>query len=293
MRIPYCFFPEKIAKRGASLFYWMANFIKKSKPQIELELRRAEIKTDVLTYLGASVFSDFFLFLVVFLASIMLFTRYNTKSPVLMAAGISLLITLFIFFQQMTYPKAIVNKKVKNIERHLLSSLRSMQIQVSSGIPLYEVIFSISKENYGGVSTQFKRVVKEINSGMQQTDALEKMASENPSIYFQRIVWQISTAIKSGSNLSKVLAEIIQSLSEEQIVQVQDYGSSLNPLTMFYMLLVVVVPALSITFLVVLSSFIAMDSITLKSLFWALYGAVFVFQLFFISMIVARRPNLL
>lgn len=293
MRIPYCFFPENFVRRGASLFYWLADFIKRSKPEIELDLKRADIKTGTSVYLASALFSDFLMFLFMLFFTSMILLKNKARFPILVAVIISLAISLFIFFQQMTYPKAIINRKVKNIEKHLLSALRTMQIQVSSGIPLYEIISSISNEDYGGVSEQFRKAVKEINSGMHQINALENIAAENPSIYFQRIIWQIITAIKSGSDLGAVLNEIVQSLSEEQLVQVQEYGSKLNPLTMFYMLIVVVIPALSLTFFVVLGSFIAINTPTLKALFFGMYAVVFFFQLFFLSMISSKRPNLL
>lgn len=293
MRIPYCFFPEDFVRRGASLFYWLADFIRKSNPEIELNFKRADIKTGASAYIAASIFSDFimFLFMLVFIS--MILSKYRAGYMFIVAPLVSLGIAGFIFFQQMTYPRAIINRKVRSIERHLLQALRTMQIQLSSGIPLYNIIVSISNEDYGGVSEQFKKAVKEINAGMHQINALEKTASENPSIHFQRVIWQIVTAIKSGSDLGSVLSEVTQSLSEEQIVQVQEYGSRLSPLTMFYMLLVVVVPALAITFFVVLGSFLSMTPSILKNLFLGLYAAVFLFQLFFLSMISSKRPNLL
>lgn len=293
MRIPYCFFPERFVRRGSSLFYRIAESISRSKPELELELKRANLKSGAAGYIAASIFSDSILF--IFMAAFMLALLFKYKSPypIPVALLVSFVVSVFIFFQQTTYPKSIIIKKVKGIERHLLPALRTMQIQLSSGIPLYNIIVSISNEDYGGVSEQFKRAVKEINAGMHQVNALESMAAENPSIYFQRVIWQLVTAMKSGSDLGSVMNELIQSLSEEQLVEVQDYGSKLNPLTMFYMLLVVVVPALAVTFFVVLGSFLALNEPTLKGLFWGMYGAVFLFQLFFLSMISSKRPNML
>lgn len=293
MRIPYCLFPENFVRRGASLFCWLADFIRKSAPETELDLKRANLRTDASSYISASLFSDFLLFIFLFLFVSILLTKYKTGYSIAIAFLVAAAVSFFIFFQQMTYPKSIINGKVRGIEKHLLPALRVMQIQVSSGIPLYNVIESISREGYGGVSEQFRKAVKDINSGMHQINALEGMAAENPSVYFQRVIWQIVTALKSGSDLGSVLNELIESLSEEQIVEVQDYGSKLNPLTMFYMLLVVIVPALAVTFFVVLGSFLSMSSSTMQGLFWGMYAAVFLFQLFFLSMISSKRPNLL
>jgi len=207
-------------------------------------------------------------------------------------AGAFILI-IIVFFQQMTYPQLLLNKRVAGIDRNLLSALRTMRIQLKSGISLFTVLSTIAQEDYGGVSREIKKAVDRINTGMQQISALEMLAIENPSINFQRVIWQIVTAMKAGSDINLVLEEIVNSLEDEQIVQVQEYGSKLNPLTMFYMLIVVIVPSLSVTFLVVLSSFISMSSNSASLLFWSLYFIVFLFQLFFLKMVSSKRPNLL
>ncbi|MCX6707594.1 MAG: type II secretion system F family protein [Candidatus Woesearchaeota archaeon] len=292
MRIPYCFFPEGFVRRGASLFYWLSDFLDGLMPETEIDLKQAGMDTKSRTYIAASLFSDFILFLFIFAFILASSLKYNTKYTLAAVLIIPAAVISFIFFQQITYPKAVISQKVNGIERNLLPALRIMQVQISSGIPLYDVISAIAGGNYGGVSEQFNKVIKEINAGTHQINAFEKMAAENPSVYFQRVIWQIVTAVKSGSDLGPVLNEIVRSLSDEQIVQVQDYGSKLNPLTMFYMLLVVIVPALSVTFLVVIGSFISLSSSTLKLLFWGMYAAVLIFQLFFMSMISSNRPSM-
>ncbi|MFO8016005.1 MAG: type II secretion system F family protein [Candidatus Woesearchaeota archaeon] len=293
LKIPYCFFPEGFVRRGASLFSWLADFMKRSNPQVELDMKRAGMNISTATYISAAAFSDLILFLFLLAFTAVILSKYSLTYMLVAAPAISIIVTGFVFFQQMTYPKSLVIKKVKGIEMHLLSALRAMQIQISSGIPLYNVIVTISRENYGGVSEQFRRVVKEIEAGAHQVNALDHIASENPSTYFQRMIWQLTTAMKSGSDLGSVLEETTKSLSEEQIVQVQEYGSKLSPLTMFYMLVVVIVPALALTFFVVLGSFLSLGESVLKDMFWGMFGAVIFFQLFFLSMISSKRPNLL
>ncbi|MFC1755494.1 type II secretion system F family protein [Thermoproteota archaeon] len=293
MKVPYCFLPISIIRRIAGSFHWLSNSIIKFNPEIKFNIKRAEMGIDTNTYLAAAIVSDIMVFIFLSVFTSLIFLKYQLEHSIPAAVIVSVFIVLFIFLQQMGYPTKLVNNKIKSIERNLLSALSTMQIQLSSGIPLFNIISSISKEDYGGVSEQFGRAVKHISAGMNQVDALEKLASENPSMYFQRIIWQIATAIRSGAELSQIFSEIIRSLSEEQLVGVQDYGSRLNPLTMFYMLVVVIVPALSITFFVVISSFIGLADSSLKGLMWGMYGVVMLFQFFFITLITSRRPNLL
>jgi pilus assembly protein TadC len=158
---------------------------------------------------------------------------------------------------------------------------------------LFNIIANIAGSNYGSVSKEFKKAVRQIIAGKPQIDALEELSSRNPSIYFRRTIWQIVNGMKAGSDMSTVIQEIIDSLGEEQLLQIQKYGSQLNPLAMFYMLVAVIVPALGVTFIVVVSSFLSMPSNTTKIIFWGLFGVILFFQIMFLGVIKSRRPSLL
>jgi len=187
----------------------------------------------------------------------------------------------------------LARKRVKSIERNLLPALQNVLIQFNSGVPFFDILVNISKENYGEISEEFTRAVKEINAGNPPIEVLEEVAAINPSLFFRRAIWQLVNGLKAGSEMSSVLTEIISSLSEQQVLQIQKYGSQLNPLAMFYMLVVVIIPALGITFLIIISSFISLSEAATKFAFWGLYGFVFFFQIMFLGMIKTKRPNLL
>ena len=168
-----------------------------------------------------------------------------------------------------------------------------MLVELNSGVPLFGILVNISKADYGEVSNVFSIAIKEINAGKQQIETLEELAAINPSLFFRRAVWQIVNGMKSGADMASVVSEIIDSLSEEQLLQIQRYGSQLNPLAMFYMLTVVIAPSLGMTFLIILSSFISLSEFTLKGIFWGLLGVVIFFQIMFMGLIKSKRPNLL
>ena len=179
------------------------------------------------------------------------------------------------------------------MEKNLLLALRNVQIDLNSGVSLFQSLVSVSRQNYGEVSNEFGRVVKNINSGVPAVNALELSIKNNPSLHYRRAVWQIVNGIKSGSDTGKVLNEVINSLSKEQIIEIENYGSRLSPLAMFYMIIAVIMPSLAMTMLIVLSSFVAANPFTVKVIFFGLYILVLFFQLMFLGMIKSRRPNLL
>ena len=143
------------------------------------------------------------------------------------------------------------------------------------------------------MSVEIGKAVNDINAGKPQADALEEIAATNSSLLFRRAIWQIVNGMKSGADMAGVIEEVIISISEEQLLQIQRYGGQLNPLAMFYMLVAVIVPSLSMTFLIIMSSFVALSEFALKMVFWGLYALVMFFQLMFLGIIKSRRPNLL
>jgi pilus assembly protein TadC len=195
--------------------------------------------------------------------------------------------------QQILYPKLEAGKKVVDVERNLLSALQDMLVQLNSGIPLFSVIVDISIKDYGEISRKFANAVNEINAGFPQIEVLEEMASKSSSLYLRKAIWQLVNGMKTGANTTIVLKEVISSLSEDQLIQVQRYASQLNPLVMFYMIITIILPSLGMTFLIVISSFIAGSETLPKFIFMGFYIIVFFFQIMFLGMIKSRRPTLL
>jgi len=194
---------------------------------------------------------------------------------------------------QLNYPKMIGKKRVKRLDTDLLAALRAITIQLNSGVPLFEAIVIISNQQFGEVSREFRKTVKKINAGVSQIEALESMALQNPSPYFRRALWQIISGMKEGSTINEVIDNVLKNLTKEQIIQIEKYGSELKPFAMFYMMGSVIMPALAVTFLLVITSFIEIEPLLIKTIFWGLLGFVVFTQVIFSGMIKSKRPSLL
>jgi len=197
------------------------------------------------------------------------------------------------FFSQVAYPSIYVSKRQKNIERNLIPALSDILVQLNSGIPLFSILVNVSSEDYEELSKEFKKAVKRIGAGEPEALVLDDLGRKNPSPFFRRTLWQISSGMKSGADMSIVVRESIESLNEEQLIQIQNYGNKLNPLIVFYMLIAVIVPALSITFLTIISSLINLSKNTTVIIFITLFVFVVLIQIMFLGVIKSRRPSLL
>ncbi len=292
-RLPFNMLPMPLI-RGLSNSRIMRAFSQSLKPlfpYLELNLKQAEMETSPREYIACSVTSVMVFFL--WFSFIGMLAASKTNKNIFMAPLVLLFVTLFIFSQQMTYPHIRASRRVKDLERNLLPALQDMLIQLRSGVPVFDILVNISKSNYGEVSKEFGIAVKRINAGVSQITALEDLSTENPSLFFRRSVWQLVNGMKAGSDMSSVIQESINSLSEQQLIQISNYGAQLNPLAMFYMLVVIIMPALSTTFIIILSSLISLPGVATKMGFYGLFTLVFLFQIIFLGLIKTKRPSLL
>ena len=290
VKVPFSLIPPNKLRQQARIFLPLSQKVKKLLPFLKIQLRYAQMEIEAREYLAMCLLATtiFFVFSTV-LIGINLALFAESKAAILLAPLVALFISIFVFLQQVNYPKLMANKRIRGVERNLLPALQDIMIQTNAGVPLFNVLVGISKNDYD----ELAKVVREINVGEPEVDALEKMVTKNPSLFFRRAIWQLVNGMKEGSDIGNVLHEITNALTSEQTIQIQNYGARLNPLAMFYMLIVVVAPALGITFLTILSSFLGLSSLATQFVLWGVFSIVLFFQIMFIGLIKSRRPNLI
>ena len=288
--IPFSFIPPKVLAKLSDHFRGAGVNLNRLFPYLQLELDRADLKIKASKYLTMCLIASTFMF--VFLAVFLTLFLLKIGRP-FMGVVISASFIVIIFLMQINYPKLTANRRMKKLDLDLLSSLRAVMIQLNSGVPLFEAIVIISRQEFGEISKVFRRATEEINAGVPQIEALESMALRNPSPYFRRAIWQIINGLKEGSTINLVIENVITNLTKEQIIQIEKYGSQLRPFAMFYMMGAIIMPALSVTFLLVIASFMNLDAFVVKFIFWGLLAFVVFFQLMFTGIIKTKRPSLL
>ncbi len=270
---------KKIGKRCINLF-----------PGIDIRLKQAEMKINPEVYIGKTILTSVFFSIISFalLFSINVILKLPEKFlPFILL--IPLALSLIVFFYNSLYPNLVVSKRINNIEKNLLFSLRFLLVEIRSGIPLYNAFLSLSKGNYGAISKEFKEITKKISVGIPETKALEEVMLRNPSINFRRVLWQIVNAIESGSDIGNTLEELVKEFSTEQRTAIRMYGGQLNTFALVYMIFAIIVPSIGICFLVILSFFMGIP-INSGILFLILI-LISVFQFMFLGIVKSKRPK--
>jgi flagellar protein FlaJ len=286
--IPFVPFKLDVALKFSRSFLWLGSKLSALNPYLPQKLAEAEIPLKDREYLSIAIFSSIYWFTVLF--SILTFLPALVgKNFITISLPLSLLVALIAFFYINFYPNLVALRKSKDIERNLLFVVRHLYVQVRSGVSLFDAMVAVSKEDYGIISKEFERAVKEISTGKEQTTVLEEMALRVSHTGFKRILWQIVNSLKSGADISKVLSVIANELSQEQRVKIRKYGSQLSPYALMYLMLTVILPTLGISFLIILSSFSGIQ--IPEAFFFLIWGVVVLFQIMFIGMIKNSRPS--
>ena len=288
--IPFSVLPLSIVTKLSQYFIGVGDHLAKAFPSLQLELDRADMKFDARKYVAMCLVSVLFLFFILGIGLTLLLLKIGHP---FYGIVIAIVFSLVIFLMQMRYPTLAAYNRIRKLDADLLSALSAIMIQLHSGVSLFEALVMISKQEFGEVSNEFKKVTNKINAGESQVVAMELMVLKNPSPYFRKTIWQIINGMKEGASTTTVIDTVFSNLREEQLIQIEKYGSQLSPIMTFYMVCVVIFPALGIALLLMLSSFITIEVLLAKMFFGAILGFVVFFQIMFAGVIKTKRPSLL
>jgi|GEM_PF-858773 len=204
------------------------------------------------------------------------------------AAGFLFFVTFFML--HLIYPSILVKKIAAMSENDLLFALREIMLSVNSGIPLFDSLRNVSLGSYGKISQEFGVVVKQIESGVPEKEALRTLAIGTESEYLKRAVWYMITALETGASMATALPGIVDTLESHTYRNIRSYSSTLNFLMLIYMLIAAAIPSLGITFLILLSAFSGLG-VTMSTILMLVVGAG-IGQLVLIGYMAQTRPGI-
>jgi pilus assembly protein TadC len=258
-------------------------------PDLNWNLRKAGMKIDAIIYISIALFFA----LMVFASMGILFAILFIGSGVNFALGlgISVLFGVMAFFWVMFLPSLKISKSRREIDKNLEYMLKDMQIQLTAGMPLFDIFVTIVNGEYGGCSKVSRKIVEEVQSGKSIITTLDDAGLLSPSEYMRRVLWQIVNALKTGSNVGVSLKMISKEIRDEKENAITSYTQELGLWSLVYMIFAVILPSMGVTLILILSSFLGGATIT-EIVFWIILVAVMIFQVIFISIIKSKRPDI-
>ncbi len=258
-------------------------------PQMEWDLKRSGYTIDSVQYLSVALYLTLVVFTGVMLVAVVPFVLADG----LQASYGSIIFTLFISAVALLYliylPKVKMRRRATLIDQDLEYMLKDIQIQLNSGVPLFDSLVNIARGEYGECSLICEGIIQEVQQGKSMTEVLDDVGMWSPSEYFRKTMWQIVNALKTGSDVVKALEAISSDIRMEKENRIKAYGKELNLYGLVYMMLGVIIPSMGVTLLVILSSFLGEGVIT-EDVFWIIMVGLVIFQLVFIMYVKGKRP---
>lgn len=290
-RIPVLLFQMDSVRRIGRRLRGFGKLLCKPSPQLGVTLSKIGIDIKPEEYAVGSFFSSFIyglLFFIIMLAVILL--RGTMEESMIIAVGAGIGLWAIFYVLHMIYPSIILNKIAAKESKDLLFALREVMMDVNSGVPLFWAIRNTATAGYGYVSKDFNEVIRQIESGVSEKEALKNLAVKTESEYLKRALWQMVNALESGAAMGGALAGIVGSVEEYIYRDIKNYSSNLNFLMLLYMFAAAVVPSLGVTFLVLLSAFSDLG-VTLETVIALVLFSAFV-QVIMIGFMGSTRPEI-
>lgn len=275
-------------KRAVKIFLPAGSFLSKIFPWVKTSLMGLDIEISPEEFFSSAILFSIISFLIFFIPISFIGFFLKARNFIYVSLITATLLAIVTFFYKIFHLKILVSRRIKLLEKDLLFALRHLYIKVKSGIPLYDAMVSVAYGNFGEVSKEFKKTVKEISGGIDEIRALENMALRSPSLYLRRVIWQITNNLRAGADISDILGTITASLVREHKILIRRYGSELNPIILTYMMFTVVFPSLGSVVIVVMSAFSGIK--VPLFIFYIIPIFVFALQLIFLSVIKNKRP---
>ena len=143
------------------------------------------------------------------------------------------------------------SKQQQLFNKQLGESLTIMSNCMRSGYSFQQAMHSISKEMQPPVSTEFGRVVRELNYGATLEQALSNMSQRVNSKDFDLLISAVITSTQVGANLSEILDTISETITDR--IRMREEVRVLSAQGRMSGLIIGLLPVMVILFLMILN----------------------------------------
>lgn len=224
---------------------WLANLVSKMPgvSSLHADLEAADMNMSLETYIIMStvtgILAAFFSFPL--LGLVIAATKLNPA-----ALGLWVLLAPAVFFATVLvalyYPKTLITEKTTRINRELPFALRHLSTQIKAGVSFHRALSSVTASDYGDLSSELKKTLKELERGSSTEEALLNLAKRTHSTGLKKAIIQIIRALKTGGNLSQVINDIADDSSFEYQMRLRDFVEKLNIINVVFTMIAVVGP---------------------------------------------------
>lgn len=189
------------------------------------------------------------------------------------------------------YPKIKKEKDYSSFSKDLPYVLRQLATELRSGRSLFDSMNSIVDSDYGVLSLEFSRVLEEIKYGESTENAFLNLEKRVGSPALSRVIYEILTSLRIGSNLSSSLTIIADDVNFDIRMKLKEYSEKLNAFIMIYTFLAILAPVILLTIL--LAASVVIGDLVPGDLILILYSVFFPMIIVFLGFAIKKlEPKL-
>lgn len=193
----------------------------------------------------------------------------------------ALLTAAFIYLPQMKK-----EKQRSQFSKELPYALRQLSTELKSGKSLFDSLDSVANADYGVLSMEFSRLLREVRYGESTENAFIHLNSRVKSKGLSRASSEILSTLRVGGNLSNSLSIIAEDINFDMRMKLKEYSQKLNAFIMIYTFLAILAPVIVLTLL--LAASVVMGDIVPANLILVLYGLFFPMIIVFLGFLVKK-----
>ena len=187
-------------------------------------------------------------------------------------------------------PQIKRQNKYSQFSKELPYALRQLSTELRSGKSLFDSLDSVANADYGVLSLEFSRLLREVRYGESTENAFIHLNSRVKSKGLSRASSEILSTLRVGGNLSNSLSIIAEDINFDMRMKLKEYSQKLNAFIMIYTFLAILAPVIILTLL--LAASVVMGDVVPANLILVLYGLFFPMIIVFLGFFIKKlEPN--
>lgn len=163
---------------------------------------------------------------------------YPTLMPILFLIIMGAITTIVVLY----IPTQMAKARGNACSIELPFALRHMSTELKAGLGLYKTIQAVTAANYGILSEEFARTITEIEEGTDTSVALKHLALRTQSKPLRSAINHMLRAIRVGGNLSTIMSEIAEDVSEDLKNRINAFSQKMNFFSVIFIFICIVLP---------------------------------------------------
>ena len=214
--------------------------------ELQSNLRAADIEMRPEAYIVISSTLAFVLAIMAVVVTTYAGASAGSQTDLLATASLALIVGGLVFLivgvGLLVYPTARAESRAQQIDRELPFALRQLATQIKAGVSFQKALASVADAGYGILSAEFKRVLKEVESGKTTDQAMLALHDRTRSKGLRQATMQIMRTLKTGGGLADIMTGIANDVSFETRMRVRDFTEELNLINVIFIMTAVVAP---------------------------------------------------